>query len=110
MKYAHYLILLLITSMQLISSAKISDISDGAMCSFNHKLPLCNSDASCADKKNNCTCWCSVKCGPRDKKADDTPKTLQVAPDKSICFCAERDIKLAHQCGTKIVEHAHATK
>jgi hypothetical protein len=110
MKYAHYLIILLIASMQLISNAKISDISDGATCAFNLKMPLCNSDASCADKKNNCTCWCSVKCGPRDKKAKDTLKTLTVAPGKSMCFCAERDIKLADQCAAKILKHAHATK
>ena len=35
-----------------------------------------------------CKCYCSDKCGPRDRKASDTPFT---DAETGLCFCAPRD-------------------
>lgn len=44
-------------------------------------------------------CYCSVKCGPRDVKEDDTPF---IDPETGICFCQQRDKDLYEPNNCKV--------
>ncbi len=61
---------------------------------------LCTGEQNCSDLNNTCKCYCSVKCGPRDKKPGDTPTVVAFDNDPlgKRCFCAQRDIDLFDQC------------
>jgi hypothetical protein len=71
------------------------------------KPPLCNTEEGCKNRDNkNCTCWCSVECGPRHKKPTDVgPLWKEGAEDKygKKCYCQQRDIDLyePNQCALK---------
>ncbi len=57
----------------------------------------CTDQISC---KNNpkCQCYCSVKCGPRDKKSTDNPIWVEKDNLGHHCYCADRDWNLRNQC------------
>lgn len=59
--------------------------------------PRCKDQISC---KNNpkCQCYCSVKCGPRDKKPTDKPIWVEKDELGHHCYCADRDWNLRNQC------------
>lgn len=59
--------------------------------------PRCKDMISC---KNNpkCQCYCSVKCGPRDKKPTDKPIWVDKDDLGHHCYCADRDWNLRNQC------------
>lgn len=61
------------------------------------KKPRCKNQMSC---KNNpkCQCYCSVKCGPRDKKSTDNPIWVEKDELGHHCYCADRDWNLRNQC------------
>jgi len=57
----------------------------------------CTSKEACLNNPN-CQCYCSVKCGPRDKKPTDTPTWIKNDPLGHHCYCAERDLRLKKNC------------
>lgn len=60
--------------------------------------PRCNDQISC---KNNpkCQCYCSVKCGPRDKvPGKDQPIWVENDELGHHCYCRDRDWNLRNQC------------
>lgn len=65
-----------------------------------HDKPRCKTQISC---KNNpkCQCYCSVKCGPRDKKPTDQPIWVEKDELGHHCYCADRDWKLRNQCAVE---------
>ncbi len=52
--------------------------------------------SSCADKdscKNDskCQCWCSQKCGWRDKTSKDKPVYIETDSNGKYCYCNQWD-------------------
>lgn len=39
-----------------------------------------------------CQCWCSVKCGFRDKKPNDNPMWVENDPNGKYCYCKQWDL------------------
>ena len=60
-------------------------------CGSQQKNPLpCKSkDACLTDQK--CECWCSVKCGYREKTAADHPVYIENDPNGKHCYCKQWD-------------------
>jgi len=52
----------------------------------------CRMGASCADMNNECQCYCSVKCGFRDKREDDKPVYVENDPNGLGCYCKQVDL------------------
>lgn len=50
---------------------------------------------------NSCKCWCSHKCGPRDKVKDDKPVFLMSDPYGNYCYCNQWDIDNYGRCKVK---------
>jgi hypothetical protein len=59
--------------------------------------PRCTNQVSCKNNPN-CQCYCSVKCGPRDKKPTDKPIWVENDDLGHHCYCADRDWNLRNQC------------
>ena len=68
---------------------------------------VCNAEQCSLANKNNCLCYCSVKCGPRKigSVAGDNPQYTYAKGDTQQkygkrCFCQQRDIDLyiPNQC------------
>lgn len=58
-----------------------------------HKIKNpCTSEKNCTNMKNNCQCYCSVKCGFRDKTSDDRPVYVQDDPNGKYCYCKQWDL------------------
>lgn len=53
---------------------------------------LCD-EKHCSDfNDKSCKCWCSVKCGPREKGvADNVVDTPRWNEEHKKCFCQDRD-------------------
>lgn len=47
---------------------------------------------ACQDLNNSCQCYCSWKCGPRDKQPDDKPIYVENDPAGIYCYCKQRDL------------------
>lgn len=68
---------------------------------------LC-SKAECSKKNaDNCSCYCSVKCGPRQITPEDTPKYDE---EDGQCFCAPRDKALYKRNSCNVKEEAKLHK
>lgn len=50
---------------------------------------------------NSCKCWCSHKCGPRDKVKDDKPVFLMSDPNGNYCYCNQWDLDNYGRCKVK---------
>jgi hypothetical protein len=50
---------------------------------------------------NACKCWCSHKCGPRDKVKDDKPVFLMSDPNGAYCYCNQWDVDNYDRCKVK---------
>lgn len=50
---------------------------------------------------NQCKCWCSHKCGPRDKVKDDKPIFLMSDPNGNYCYCNQWDLDNYDRCKVK---------
>lgn len=50
---------------------------------------------------NACKCWCSHKCGPRDKVKDDKPVFLMSDPNGNYCYCNQWDLDNYGRCKAK---------
>lgn len=50
---------------------------------------------------NQCKCWCSHKCGPRNKVKDDKPIFLMSDPYGNYCYCNQWDIDNYDRCKAK---------
>src|SRR6201984_2963687 len=59
-----------------------------AACSSDPKAQ-CGKDNCATDP--NCQCWCSVKCGYRDKTKDDHPVWIENDPNGKGCYCKQWD-------------------
>jgi hypothetical protein len=74
---------------------------------------LCTSEQSCSDPNNPCKCYCSVKCGERDKEDKDNPRieALPGDPMGKRCFCADRDVALfeENKCVEEDEKHTEPT-
>jgi len=62
------------------------------------------SKAVCQDRKNCDKCYCSFKCGPRDKKPDDTLIWIEDDPNGIYCYCKQRDVDYFKKNGCDIKE------
>ena len=62
------------------------------------KGKLCNGRKSCvsgvpgSNVKSSCQCYCSVKCGPREKEKDDRPVYVENDPNGKYCYCKQWDL------------------
>jgi hypothetical protein len=54
----------------------------------------------CQESKD---CWCSMKCGPRQKKSDaDMKPIFRDDPEGTYCYCQHRDFcQRQKNCGLK---------
>jgi hypothetical protein len=50
---------------------------------------------------NACKCWCSHKCGPRDKVKDDKPVFIMSDPNGNYCYCNQWDLDNIDRCKAK---------
>lgn len=62
------------------------------------------SKAVCQDRKSCTKCYCAFKCGPRDKKPDDTLIYIENDPNGIFCYCKQRDIDYYKKNGCDIKE------
>lgn len=51
----------------------------------------CSSSDDCTNNPK-CQCWCSVKCGFRDKKPADHPTWVDNDPNGKFCYCKQWDM------------------
>lgn len=56
------------------------------------EAPICDSEEDCINN-DDCQCYCSVKCGFRDKTEDDRPVYIENDPNGKNCYCKEWDHK-----------------
>ncbi len=63
----------------LISSCSVSDFG-----------PKCTTAENCASDPK-CQCWCSRKCGFRNKKPDDSPIYITNDSNGKFCYCKQWD-------------------
>lgn len=54
--------------------------------------PPCNTPAKCSDLNNACQCYCSRKCGPRNKTPEDKPVWVENDPYGNFCYCKQWDL------------------
>jgi hypothetical protein len=59
-------------------------------CSSQKDPPQCTDSRSCVNNPK-CQCWCSVKCGYRDKHAGDNPIWIDEDPRGIHCYCKRWD-------------------
>lgn len=55
-------------------------------------MPICNAQQPCSDLNNDCSCYCSEKCGPRKKMADDITVFVENDPNGIGCYCKQWDL------------------
>ena len=75
-------------------------ISFTSMNSIEKEKPRCLDKKSCLNDKK-CQCYCSVKCGPRDKTSEDSPIWIENDPYGHHCYCRQRDVDLVKQCAVE---------
>jgi hypothetical protein len=59
---------------------------------------VCTNVKECADLYNSCQCYCSRKCGFRDKQTDDTPIFVPNDPAGHYCYCKQWDLDNVDAC------------
>lgn len=57
----------------------------------------CRTEESCLNDQN-CQCYCSVKCGFREKRPDDAPVFLENDPYGNYCYCKAWDRDNVEHC------------
>ncbi len=82
----------------LLSTALLAHADDAPYKKANDTI--CPSEYNCKVTKS-CQCWCSHKCGPRDKVADDKPVFLMSDPNGNYCYCNEWDLLNYDRCMVK---------
>ena len=92
MKIKYFVILLSICSVTSIFSQALPE----------PEKPLC-SKAQCGLERGACSCYCSIKCGPRKIQPEDTPKYDEATGQ---CFCRPRDKMLYEINGCNVKEAA----
>lgn len=56
--------------------------------------------SACQDVRYPCQCYCSRKCGPRVKEADDVPVYVPNDPAGHYCYCKQWDLdNFEERCG-----------
>lgn len=71
----------------------VMSISSGAI--LNASMNELCSEENCANVRNkSCKCYCSVKCGPREKERGDMPRWND---ETDRCMCAARDERLYYK-------------
>ena len=58
-------------------------------CSGSDPAQCQTKDACMTDR--SCQCWCSVKCGFRNKEASDHPVYIANDPNGKYCYCKQWD-------------------
>lgn len=51
---------------------------------------ICNTKKACIN--DDCQCYCSMKCGFRDKTDDDRPVYIENDPNGKHCYCKQWDL------------------
>jgi hypothetical protein len=69
--------------------------------SMRKQKPLCTKGQCSKENTDTCSCYCSVKCGPREIEKGDDPKYDEV---DGQCFCAPRDKALYHRNSCDVKE------
>lgn len=59
--------------------------------------PTCRTEKSCVNNPK-CQCYCSVKCGFRDKVEEDSPVWVENDPNGKYCYCKEWDLNHYEDC------------
>lgn len=59
-------------------------------CGNQGKSP-CKTKEACLNNAN-CRCWCSVKCGYRQKTASDSPVYVEKDANGKFCYCKQWDL------------------
>lgn len=62
---------------------------------------ICPTKQTCLDMKNGCKCWCSHKCGPREKEEDDSPVYVNDDKNGNFCYCKQWDLDNVGRCKVK---------
>lgn len=62
------------------------------------------SKRNCKDLNNPCQCYCSWKCGPRDKQPDDKPVYVENDPAGIYCYCKQRDLDHYYSRGCHLTQ------
>lgn len=62
---------------------------------------ICPTKKTCLDMKNGCMCWCSHKCGPREKEDDDSPVYVNDDKNGNFCYCKQWDLDNVGRCAVK---------
>lgn len=65
------------------------------------KGPICADETTCADLDSNCQCYCSRKCGYREKEVDDAPIYIKNDPTGIKCWCKQWDKDNYKRCKNK---------
>lgn len=55
------------------------------------KKPRCKTEKSCIND-NSCECYCSRKCGFREKEENDQPVYVENDPNGKYCYCKQWDL------------------
>jgi hypothetical protein len=73
--------------------ALLSALTITAYAVTDAKKTVCGANKkNCKDLRNSCQCYCSKKCGPRDKKPDDKPVYVENDPAGNYCYCKQWDL------------------
>lgn len=75
--------------------------------SMQEQKPLCAKGQCSKNNADTCSCYCSVKCGPREITPEDTPKYDETDDQ---CFCQPRDKALYHRNSCDIKEQRKKSK
>jgi hypothetical protein len=78
-------------------------LADMPMKAADPEKPLCTRGTCSKKNAKSCQCYCSVKCGPREIKPEDTPKYDE---EDGQCFCAPRDKALYKRNSCNVKEEA----
>lgn len=80
-------------SKKMLFAILISVLTVAAINAIESNAPVCgNNITNCKDLSNPCRCYCSKKCGPRDKKPDDRPVFVENDPAGNFCYCKQWDL------------------
>ena len=54
--------------------------------------PRCQTKEECVDLNSTCQCYCSRKCGFRERESNDKPVYLENDPAGHHCYCKQWDL------------------
>lgn len=90
---------MLIFKKNLIMLCSLMAISLGSISIDSKQKSVCNTEESCLNN-DNCLCYCSFKCGYREKTEKDNP----IWKD-GRCWCQQRDIDYYEKNGCNIADN-----